>query len=83
MEDKTKICQYCKEEIFAGDKRVHFTEDYNNDREPYFDISFHAQCWIDKYAESVDLKVKEYAEKLMAFAKPAVEKAFLDRGMLN
>lgn len=75
------ICQYCKKEIEKGEKRVHFIEDYNDDRKPYFDISFHNKCWIDKYAESLDIKIKEYADKLMSFAKPIVEKKLLEGGI--
>ena len=42
---------------------------------------FHFECWLNDYTKSVDKKVKSYADKLMSFAKPAVEKAMGARGM--
>ncbi len=42
---------------------------------------FHFECWLNDYTKSVDKKVKSYADKLMSFAKPAVEKAMEARGM--
>jgi hypothetical protein len=44
---------------------------------------FHFECWLNDYNESLDNKVKSYAEKLMNFAKPAVAKVMKARGMLG
>ncbi|GEM_PF-2701314 len=80
MVDK-KICCFCKKEILYEDKQVSLETKKGNMIMEKKD--FHYECWLNDYAESVDRKVKAYADKLMSFAKPAVEKALESRGMLG
>jgi hypothetical protein len=80
MVDK-KICCYCKKEILYEDKQVSL-KTVKGDM-LLENKEFHFECWLNDYNGSVDKKVKSYADKLMSFAKPAVEKAMEARGMLN
>jgi len=76
-----EICHYCKKEIIEGDKEV-ILQTKKGDLIMQ-DLHFHYNCWLEDYNESLDKKVKAYADKFMSFAKPAVEKAFLERGILG
>lgn len=74
------ICYKCKKEILKEDKQVNLKT--KQGKLILEDKHFHFQCWIDDYNESLDRKVNNYAEKLMNFAKPAVEKALIERGII-
>ncbi len=80
MADK-KICCYCHKEIFPDDKQTQLITTKGDllmeNKE------FHFECWLNDYNESLDNKVKSYAEKLTNFAKPAVAKVMKARGMLG
>jgi hypothetical protein len=80
MVDK-KICCYCHKEIIYGDKEV-LLKTTKGDM-LLENKEFHFECWLNDYTESVDKKVESYANKLMAFAKPAVGKAMEARGMFS
>ena len=75
-----KICCYCKKEIFHDEKQVLLKTSKGDML--LENKEFHFECWLNDYNESLDKKVKSYADKMMAFAKPAVEKAMENRGML-
>ena len=79
MVDK-KICYYCKKEIVHDDKQVLLKTSKGDML--LENKEFHFECWLNDYNESLDKKVKSYADKMIAFAKPAVEKAMENRGML-
>ena len=76
-----ETCHYCKKEIVEGDKEVILQTKKGN--LIMQDLHFHYECWLNDYAESLDKKVKGYADKFMSFAKPAVEKVFLEKGLLG
>jgi len=74
-----KICCYCKKEILPEDHQVLLK---TTKGDLIMEIKeFHFECWLNDYTKSVDKKVKSYADKLMSFAKPSVEKAMGARGM--
>jgi hypothetical protein len=75
------LCTYCKKEIFNDEKQVQLKTTKGDLLMECRD--FHYECWLNDYNESLDKKVKSYAEKMMAFAKPAVEKAMESRGLFG
>lgn len=76
------VCHFCHKKIIEGQRRVHYTEEELG-KEVDFDISFHGKCWEEKYALSLDMKVKEYAKKMMAATLPRVQHEMEARGMLQ
>ena len=76
-----KICCYCKKEILPEDHQVLLKTTKGDTL--LENKEFHFICWLNDYTESLDKKVKGYADRFMAFAKPAVEKAMESRGMLG
>jgi hypothetical protein len=79
--DKMVTCKYCKKKILKGERRVHWTEDIDGKID--LDISFHSKCWIQHYNLSLDKKVKDYANKMMAEIKPRMQHEMEARGMLR
>jgi hypothetical protein len=73
-------CHYCKKEIKKKQRKVLFKED--DEKKVYTELYFHTNCWIEHYNESLDKKVKSYAEKMMKQAIPAVKIAMEQRGMI-
>ncbi len=75
-----RTCHYCKKPIKKGQRKVTFKED--DDKKTYSELFFHVNCWIEHYNESLDTKVRAYAEKMMKQAIPAVKMAMEQRGMI-
>lgn len=75
-----KICHFCKKVILLKQRKVEFKEDDN--KKVYTDLFFHVNCWIEHYNESLDKKVRAYAEKMMKTAIPMVKNAMEQRGMI-
>jgi hypothetical protein len=73
-------CTYCSKEIKKIEKQVTLKTTQGN--KILEDRHFHFNCWLDDYNNSLDRKVKNYAERMMNFAKPAVEQALKSRGMI-
>lgn len=74
------ICHYCKKEIDKKDRKVLFKE--SDDKKTYTEHYFHVRCWISFYDESLDKKIKTYAQQMMKIAVPAVKTAMESRGII-
>jgi hypothetical protein len=82
MKEEIK-CQVCKKIIKENEFRVNFRELQLKPITLDCDLSFHRDCWIKHYNESIDKKVQYMAKSIMKNSAPMI-KEFADKygGML-
>jgi len=75
------VCHFCHGKIIKEQRRVHYTESINEKID--FDISFHDNCWKQKWDLSVDKQCGLLAKNMMNQVMPKIKHEMEIRGMMQ